>query len=107
MGDCSVLMMGSGFGSGVGAMESRRLELSLLSVLQMEGPGVIAKSWATFGDIGDGVASPSCMTAVGGVVVCCDRCNGGGLRVFSRLYSNCLPLPLSVGGVVIVCFLGN
>ena len=35
----------------------------------MEGPGVIVKFWAAFGDIGDGVAAPGCMTAVGGVVM--------------------------------------
>lgn len=82
--------------------ESRHFKLSLLSVHQIEGPGVIAKSWATFRDIGDGVEAPSCMTAVGGVVVWCGHWSGGGCGLFSRLYSNCLPL--SVGGVVMVHF---
>ena len=62
MGDGSVLMTGSGFSS----ISIRSLELSLLNVCHNEGLEVMAKSSATFGDIGDGVESPGCMTAVGG-----------------------------------------
>ena len=78
------------------------LELLLLNVCWIEGLEVIAKSWATFGDIGEGVASPGCMTAVRGVVMCHGHWSGGGLGLFSWLYSNCLPWP--VGGVIIVHF---
>ena len=105
MGDCSTLTGGSG--SGVRLISKHRLELLLLRVCRIEGPGVTVKFAATFGDIGDGVESPSCMTTVGGVVVCHGHCSGGGQGLFSRLYSNCLPLPLLVDGVVIVRFHAN
>ena len=55
-------MMDLGFGS----ISVRSLELSLLRVCLIEGLEVIVKSSATFGDIGDGVDSPGCMTAVRG-----------------------------------------
>ena len=66
MGDGLVLMTGSGSGLGFSSISVRSLELSLLRVRLIEGLEVIAKSSATFGDIGDGVESPGCMTAVGG-----------------------------------------
>ena len=62
MGVGSVLMSRSGTGS----ISIRSLELSLLRVRLIEGLEVIAKSSATFRDIGDGMESPSCMTAVRG-----------------------------------------
>ena len=46
---------------------------------------VMAKSSATFGDIGDGVESPGCMTADGGEEVYRGRCMGEGQGLFSRL----------------------
>ena len=57
-----VLMIGLGFGS----ISVRSLELSPLDVCHNGALKVMAKSSATFGDIGDGVESPGCMTAVGG-----------------------------------------
>ena len=74
MGDGSVLMTGSGFGS----ISIRSLELSLLNVHRNEGLEVMAKSLAMFGDIGDGVESPGCMTAVGGEEVYRGHCMGEG-----------------------------
>ena len=62
-------MMGSGSGLGFDSISVRSFELSLLVVHRIEGLEVIAKSSATFRDIGDSVESPGCMTAVGGVVV--------------------------------------
>ena len=44
--------------------------------------GVIAKSSATFGDIGDGVESPGRMTAVGGEDVYRGRCMGESRGLF-------------------------
>ena len=81
MGDGSVLMMGSGFSS----ISVRSLELSLLNVHCNEGLKVIVKSSVTFEDIGDGVESPGCMTAVGGEEVWHGHCNGEGQGLFSRL----------------------
>ena len=69
-----VLMTGSGFS----LISVRSLELSLLRVRLKEGLKVIAKSSAMFGDIGDGVESPGCMTAVRGDEVYCGRCRGEG-----------------------------
>ena len=43
---------------------------------------VMAKSSATFGDIGDGVESPSRITAVGGAGVYHGRCMGEGRGLF-------------------------
>ena len=62
VGDGSVLMTGSMFGS----ISVYSLELLLLNVCRNGTLEVMAKSSATFGDIGDGVESPGCMTAVGG-----------------------------------------
>ena len=70
MKDGSVLTMGSGFGS----ISVRSLELSLLNVCHIEALEVAAKSYAMFGDIGDGVESPGCMTAVRGEEVYRGRC---------------------------------
>ena len=81
MGDGSVLMTGSGFGS----ISVCSLELSLLNVRRNEGLEVTVKSSATFRDIRDGMESPSCMTAVRGEEVYCGHCNGGGQGLFSRL----------------------
>ena len=72
--DGSVLMTGLGFGS----ISVCSLELSLLNVRRSEGLKVMVKSLATFGEIGDGVESPSCMTAVGGEEVYRGRCMGEG-----------------------------
>ena len=74
-----------GFSSGFSSISVRSLELSLLNVRRNEGLEVMAKSSATFGDIGDGMESPGCMTAVGGEEVYRGRCNGGGQGLFSRL----------------------
>ena len=74
-------MMGSEFGS----ISIHSLELSLLKVHLIEGLEVIAKSSATFGDIGDGMESPGCMTAVGGDEVYLGHRRGGGLGLFSQL----------------------
>ena len=81
MGGVSVLTTGSGFSS----ISVRSLELSLLNVRRNEGLKVMAKSSATFGDIGDGVESPGCMTAVRGEEVYCGCCMGEGRGLFSQL----------------------
>ena len=81
MGDGSVLMTGSGFGS----ISLRSLKLSLLSVRRNGVLEVMAKSSAMFGDIRDGVESPGCMTAVGGEEVYRGCCMGEGRGLFSRL----------------------
>ena len=85
MGGCSVLMTGEGSGSGFGSISVCNLELSLLRVRLIEGLEVIVKSSAMFGDIRDGVESPSCMTTVGGDEVYRGRCIGDGRGLFSRL----------------------
>ena len=74
MGVGSVLMIGSGSVS----ISFRSLELSLLNVRRSGALKVMAKSPAIFGDIGDGVESPSCMTAVGGEEVYRGHCMGEG-----------------------------
>ena len=74
-------MIGLGFDS----ISFRSLELSLLSVRRGGALKVVAKSPATFGDIGDGVESPGRITAVGGEDVYCGRCMGEGRGLFSRL----------------------
>ena len=79
--DGSVLTMGSGFGS----TSVRSLELSLLNVHHIEGLEVTARSSVTFGDIGDGVESPGCITAVGGEDVYHGLWSGGGQRLCSWL----------------------
>ena len=81
MGEGSVLTTDSGFGS----ISVHSLELSLLNVRCNGAPEVMAKSLATFGDIGDGMESPGCMTAVGGEGVYCGHCMGEGRGLFSRL----------------------
>ena len=81
MGEDSVLMTGSGFDS----ISFRSLELSLLNVRCNGVLEVMVKSSAMFGDIGDGVESPGCMTAVGGEEMYCGRCMGEGRGLFSRL----------------------
>ena len=83
MGDGLVLMIGLDLGSGSISVHS--LELLLLRVRLIEGLEVIAKSSATFRDIGDGVESPGCMTAVRGEEVYRGRCMGEGRGLFSRL----------------------
>ena len=77
----SVSMIGSGFIS----ISFRNLELSLLSVRRNGAFEAKVKSSATFGDIGDGVESPGCMTAVEGEDVCRGRCMGESRGLFSRL----------------------
>jgi hypothetical protein len=74
-------MIGSGFNS----ISFRSLELSLLSVRRSGALEVTAKSSATFGDIGDGVESPGCITAVGGEDVYRGRCMGESRGLFSWL----------------------
>ena len=74
-----------GFGSGFISTSFRNLELSLLSVRRNDAFEVMAKSLATFGDIGDGVESPGCITAVGGEDVYRGRCMGESRGLFSRL----------------------
>ena len=81
MGVDSVSVIGSGFIS----ISFRNLELSLLSVRRNGAFEVMEKSSATFGDIGDGVESPGCMTAVRGEDVYRGRCIGGSRELFSRL----------------------
>ena len=81
MGVGSVSTIGSGFIS----ISFRNLELSLLSVRRNGAFEVKAKSSATFGDIGDGVESPGCMTAVEGEDVYRGRCMGESRGLFSRL----------------------
>ena len=82
------------FDSGFGSTSFRSLELSLLSVCRSGVLEVIAKSSATFGDIGDGVESPGRMTAVGGEDVYHGRCRGEGrglLRLFPFPYPDSTP----------------
>ena len=74
-------MIGLGFSS----ISFRSLEFSLLSVRHSGMLEVTAKSLATFGDIGDGVESPGCITAVGGEDVYRGRCMGESQGLFSRL----------------------
>ena len=74
-------MIGSGFNS----ISFRSLEFSLLSVRRRGMLEVIAKSSATFGDIGDGVESPGRITAVGGEDVYCGHCMGESRGLLSRL----------------------
>ena len=81
MRDGSVLTIGSGFGS----ISFCSLELSLLSVRRSGTLEVMVKSSATFGDIGDGVESPGCMTAVRGEEVYCGRCIGESRGLSPRL----------------------
>ena len=81
MGDGSVLTTNSGFSS----ISFRSLELSLLNVHRNGALKVTAKSSATFRDIGDGVESPGCMTAVGGGEVYRGRGMGEGRGLFSWL----------------------
>ena len=76
-----VLMIGSGFDP----TSFRSLELSLLNVRRNGPLDVMAKSLATFGDIGDGVESPGRTTAVGGEEVYRGRCMGESRGLFSRL----------------------
>jgi hypothetical protein len=72
-------------GSGFTSISFRNLELSLLSVRHIGAFEVMAKSPATFGDIGDGVESPGCITAVGGEDVYRGCCMGESRGLFSRL----------------------
>ena len=72
-------------GSGFDSISSRSFELSLLSVRRNGTLEVMAKSSATFGDIGDGVESPGRITAVEGDDVYRGRCMGEGRGLFSRL----------------------
>ena len=72
MGVGSVSMICSGFIS----ISFRNLELSLLNVHHNGALEVMAKSLATFRDIGEGVEFPGCMTAVGGEDVYRGRCIG-------------------------------
>ena len=81
MGVGSVSMIGSGFIS----ISFRSLELSLLNMCCNGVLEIMAKSSATFGDIGDGVESPGCMTAVGGEDMYRGRCMGESRGLFSRL----------------------
>jgi hypothetical protein len=74
-------MIGSVFSS----TSFRSLEFSLLIVRRNGMFEVIAKSSATFGDIGDGVESPGRMTAVGGEEVYRGHCMGESRGLFSRL----------------------
>ena len=62
MEDGSALTMGS----GLGLISVQSLELSLLNVRRIGGLKVTAKSFAMFGDIGDGMESLGHITAVGG-----------------------------------------
>ena len=71
--------------SGFDLISSRSLELSLLSVRRSGALEVMAKSSATLGDIGDGVESPSRMTAVGGEDVYRGHCIGESRGLFSWL----------------------
>ena len=81
MGVGSLSIIGSGFTS----ISFRNLELLLLIVRRNGAFEVMAKSLATFRDIGDGVESPSCITAVGGEDVYRGRCMGESRGLFSRL----------------------
>ena len=76
----SVSMIGSGFIS----ISFRSLELSLLNVRCNGALEIIAKSLATFGDIGDGVESP-------GVTIPCMDCRY--VFFFSLMFHH--PLPTS------------
>ena len=71
--------------SGSLSISFRNLELSLLSVRRKGTFEVMAKPSATFGDIGDGVESPGCITAVRGKDVYRGRCMGESRGLFSRL----------------------
>ena len=66
----------STIGSGFISISFCSLELSLLNVRRNGAFEIMAKSLATFGDIGDGVESPGCMMAVGGEDVYRGRCMG-------------------------------
>ena len=81
MGDGSFSTTGLGFSS----ISFRSLELSLLKVRCNGALEVVAKSLVTFGDIGEGVESPGCITAVRGEEVYCGRCIGESRGLFSRL----------------------
>ena len=81
MGVGSVSTTGLGFIS----ISFRCLELSLLIVRRNGALEIMAKSSATFGDIGDGVESPGCITAVGGADAYCGRCMGESQGLLSRL----------------------
>ena len=72
-------------GAGSISISFRNLELSLLSVRRKGAFEVMAKSPATFGDIGEGVESPGCIMAVGGEDVYRGRCMGESRGLFSRL----------------------
>ena len=72
-------------GSGFDSISFHSLELSLLNVRCNGVLEVMVKSSAMFGDIGDGVESPGCMTAVGGEEMYRGRCMGEGQGLFSRL----------------------
>jgi hypothetical protein len=81
VGISSVSMISSGFVS----ISFRSLEPSLLNVCCNGAFEVMAKSPAIFGEIGDGVESPGCMTAVEGEDVYRGRCMGESRGLFSRL----------------------
>ena len=72
-------------GSGFVSISFRSLELSLLNVRRNDVFEVKVKSSATFGDIGDGVESPGCMTAVAGEDMYRGRCMGESRGLSSRL----------------------
>ena len=72
-------------GLGSISISFRSLELLLLNVRRNGALKIMAKSSATFGDIGDGVESPGRITAVGGEDVCRGRCIGESRGLFSRL----------------------
>ena len=72
MGVGLVSVIGSGFIS----ISFHNLELSLLNARCNGTFEVKAKSLATFGDIGDGVESPGCTTAVEGEDVYRGHCMG-------------------------------
>ena len=69
----------------IGSISFRSLELLLLNVCRNGTLKVMVKLSATFGDIGDSVESPGCMTAVGGEEVYRGRGIGEGRGLFSRL----------------------
>ena len=71
--------------SEVISISFRSLELSLLVVRRSGVLEIMAKSSVTFRDIGDGVESPGCITAVGGEDVYLGRCMGESRGLFSRL----------------------
>ena len=74
----------STIGAGFSPISFHSLELSLLNVHRNGTLEVMAKSLATFGDIGDGMESPGCMTAVEGEEVYRGRCMGEGQGLSSR-----------------------